>query len=48
MVAYPSGFDTCAVMIIDSVGSPVEHIRYDYPGKKEGEFVWGRLILLLP
>ncbi len=33
--AYPpSGFDTCAVMIIDSVGSPVEHIRYDYPGKE--------------
>jgi carbamoyltransferase len=32
--AYPpSGFDTCAAMIIDSVGSPVEHIRYDYPGK---------------
>ncbi len=32
--AYPtSGFDTCAVMIIDSVGSPVEHIKYDYPGK---------------
>ena len=33
--AYPpSGFDTCAVMIIDSVGSPVEHIKYDYPGKE--------------
>jgi carbamoyltransferase len=32
--AYPpSGFDSCAVMIIDSVGSPVEHIKYDYPGK---------------
>jgi carbamoyltransferase len=32
--AWPSsGFDTCAVMIIDSVGSPVEHIKYDYPGK---------------
>ncbi|MDB5193293.1 MAG: carbamoyltransferase, partial [Segetibacter sp.] len=30
----PSGFDTCAVMIIDSVGSPVEHIKYDYPGKE--------------
>ncbi len=30
----PSGFDTCAVMIIDSVGSPVEHIQYDYPGKE--------------
>jgi carbamoyltransferase len=29
----PSGFDTCAVMIIDSVGSPAEHIKYDYPGK---------------
>jgi len=29
----PSGFDTCAVMVIDSVGSPVEHIKYDYPGK---------------
>lgn len=29
----PSGFDTCAVMIIDSVGSPAEHIYYDYPGK---------------
>ena len=33
--AYPpSGFETCAVMIIDSVGSPVEHIKYDYPGKE--------------
>jgi len=32
----PSGFDTCAVMIIDSVGSPVEHIKYDYP-EKEGK-----------
>jgi len=32
--AWPaSGFDTCAAMIIDSVGSPVEHINYDYPGK---------------
>jgi carbamoyltransferase len=32
--AYPpSGFNKCAVMIIDSVGSPVEHIKYDYPGK---------------
>lgn len=32
--AYPpSGFDECAVMIIDSVGSPVEHIQYEYPGK---------------
>src|SRR3982751_1600419 len=30
----PSGFDTCAVMIIDSVGSPAEHIKYDYPGKE--------------
>ncbi len=30
----PSGFDTCAVMIIDSVGSPVELIKYDYPGKE--------------
>ncbi len=30
----PSGFDTCAVMIIDSVGSPVELIEYDYPGKE--------------
>lgn len=29
----PSGFDSCAVMIIDSVGSPAEHIKYDYPGK---------------
>ena len=29
----PSGFDTCAVMVIDSVGSPVSHIKYDYPGK---------------
>ena len=32
---YPSsGFDTCAVMIIDSVGSSVEHIQYNYPGKE--------------
>jgi carbamoyltransferase len=32
--AWPaSGFNKCAVMIIDSVGSPVEHIKYDYPGK---------------
>lgn len=31
----PSGFDTCAVMIIDSVGSPADHIKYDYPGKEE-------------
>lgn len=30
----PSGFEKCAVMIIDSVGSPVEHIKYDYPGKE--------------
>jgi len=30
----PSGFDTCAVMIIDSVGSPVEQIKYGYPGKE--------------
>ena len=30
----PSGFNDCAVMIIDSVGSPVEHIKYDYPGKE--------------
>jgi carbamoyltransferase len=30
----PSGFDNCAVMIIDSVGSPVELIKYDYPGKE--------------
>jgi carbamoyltransferase len=30
----PSGFDDCAVMIIDSVGSPVELIKYDYPGKE--------------
>jgi carbamoyltransferase len=30
----PSGFNTCAVMIIDSVGSPVELIKYDYPGKE--------------
>jgi carbamoyltransferase len=30
----PSGFESCAVMIIDSVGSPVEHIKYDYPGKE--------------
>lgn len=31
---YPtSGFATCAVMIIDSVGSPAGHIKYDYPGK---------------
>ncbi|WP_207423943.1 carbamoyltransferase C-terminal domain-containing protein [Desertivirga brevis] len=30
---HPSGFETCATMIIDSVGSPVEHIKYDYPGK---------------
>ena len=29
----PSYFTTCAVMIIDSVGSPVQHIQYDYPGK---------------
>ncbi|MDB5109991.1 MAG: carbamoyltransferase [Mucilaginibacter sp.] len=35
--AYPpSGFESCAVMIIDSVGSPVEHIKYDYPGKVKG------------
>ncbi|PRY16544.1 carbamoyltransferase [Pontibacter ummariensis] len=35
----PSGFKECAVMIIDSVGSPVEHIKYDYPGKgKTGLF----------
>ncbi len=30
----PSGFNTCAVMIIDSVGSSVELIKYDYPGKE--------------
>lgn len=31
---YPtSGFSTCAVMIIDSVGSPANLITYDYPGK---------------
>ena len=36
----PSGFDTCAVMIIDSVGSPAKDIKYDYPGKgnSEGQF----------
>lgn len=33
----PSGFATCAVMIIDSVGSPVEHIKYDYPDKEGKE-----------
>ena len=34
--AYPpSGFESAAVMIIDSVGSPVEHIEYDYPGKED-------------
>lgn len=32
--AWPtSGFDECAVMIIDSVGSPANLIDYDYPGK---------------
>ncbi|WP_207426746.1 carbamoyltransferase C-terminal domain-containing protein [Pedobacter sp. SYSU D00535] len=36
--AYPpSGFDKCAVMIIDSVGSPAHHVKYDYPGKVSGQ-----------
>ncbi|MGN6616148.1 MAG: carbamoyltransferase C-terminal domain-containing protein [Ilyomonas sp.] len=35
---YPtSGFDKCAVMIIDSVGSAASHVKYDYPDKKNSD-----------